>query len=140
LYWNDLEYFSFFSVSSMRSYILGHHSLFSICGFLIFQKKDKICFLEIQTNDNYLKYWFFIKTVVVMQIVYHLLRKTGHGISFKLRHPYSDIEIIATAMSFFNAIFFYFYPTFQGRFVGLLRSRLNVRILASIYSLLFTDT
>jgi len=108
--------------------------------FSDFPKKDKICFLEIQTNDNYLKYWFFIKTVVVMQIVYHLLRKTGHGISFKLRHPYSDIEIIATTMSFFNAIFFYFYPTFQGRFVGLLRSRLNVRILASIYSLLFTDT
>ena len=63
----------FFSVSSMRSYILGHHSLFSICGFLIFQRKTNMFF----GNSNkwqFLKYWFFIKTVVVMQIVYHLLK------------------------------------------------------------------
>ena len=82
--------------------------------FSDFPKKDKICFLEIQTNDNYLKYWFFIKTVVVMQIVYHLLKDTGRGISFELRHPSSGRDN-CHAHVLFNAIFFYFLPIFSGQ-------------------------
>lgn len=35
----------FFFSLSMRSYILGHHSLFSICGFLIFQRKTNMFFV-----------------------------------------------------------------------------------------------
>ena len=96
----------FFSVSSMRSYILGHHSLFSICGFLIFQKKDKYVF------------WKFKQMTIFEVLVFHKdsssnadsissSEKTGRGISFELRHPFL-VEIIATPMSFlmpFSSIF-----------------------------------
>jgi len=101
----------FFSVSSMRSYILGHHSLFSICGFLIFQKKDKYVF------------WKFKQMTIFEVLVFHKdsssnadsissSEKTGRGISFELRHPYSGRDN-CHAHVLFNAIFFYFYPSFR---------------------------
>ena len=104
-------FFSFFLLS-MRSYILGHHSLFSICGFLIFQKKDKYVFWKFKQMTIF-EVLVFHKTVVVMQIVYHLLEDWAWGISFELRHPYSGNRDNCHAHVHFNAIFFYFYPFFR---------------------------